>query len=115
MSQGARLRSGLFVRSPVSMPDERWQEQRLPQRSNVGNRGVKVPWRPPNFAKRGLFGQIMLGRRRVFTRTGRDSSLVATLNCGVPNLQRGDVSTRVADALQVRAQGSAVRSLHEHG
>jgi len=57
----------------------------------------------------------MLGRRRAFTRTGRDSSLVATLNCGAPNLQRGDVSTRVGDAIQVRAQGSAVRSLHEHG
>jgi AraC-like DNA-binding protein len=41
--------------------------------------------------------------------------MVATLTCGNPPLQRGDVSSRVADALQVRAQGSAVRSLHEHG
>lgn len=57
----------------------------------------------------------MLGRRRTFTRTGRDSTLVATLNRGAPYLQRGDMSARVADALQVRAQGSAVRSLHEHG
>jgi AraC-like DNA-binding protein len=58
---------------------------------------------------------MMLGRPGTFTRTGRDSTLVATLNRGAPYLQRGDMSTRVADALQVRAQGSAVRSLHEHG
>ena len=67
----------------------------------------------------GLSLPARLGRSGTFTWTGRHSFQIANVTLRRSRCfsrdKRGDVSARPPDALQVRSQGSAVRSLREHG